>query len=73
MWCVPLFLASTWFVLLSVCDHSQGFYFPPNHRRWYIVFWGLFQQTNKTKIEEEEGTGIASDVEVRIRPPLVII
>ena len=26
---VPLSLASTWFVPLSVCDHSQGVSFPP--------------------------------------------
>ena len=46
---VPLSLESTWHVPLSVCDHSQGFYFPPNHRRWSIVCRVLFQQTNKQK------------------------
>ena len=25
--------------------HSQGVYFPPNHRRWSVVFRVLFQQT----------------------------
>ena len=45
----------TRFVPLSVCDHSHGVYFPPNHRRRSIVFRVLFQQTNKQthKIHEK--------------------
>jgi len=32
-----------------MCDHSQGVYFPSNHRRWSIILRVLFQQTNKKK------------------------
>jgi hypothetical protein len=39
--CVPLPVCDH-----SVCDHSQGVYFPPNRRR-SKVFRVLFQQTNK--------------------------
>jgi len=44
---VPVALASTWLEPLSVCDHSQRIYFPPNHRRWSIVF--PFYSNNKKK------------------------
>ena len=27
---IEMSLVRRWFVLLPVCDHSQGFYFPPN-------------------------------------------
>jgi len=45
-WFVPLSLVYTWFVTLSVCDHSQGVYFPPTWR-WSMVFWGLFLKKKK--------------------------
>jgi len=48
-WFVPLSLACTSrFVPLSVCDHSQGVYFLPNHRR-RSLFFGFYynKQTNK--------------------------
>jgi len=42
-----IFLVCTWFVPLPLCDHSQGVYFPSQHRRRSIVFRVLFQETNK--------------------------
>ena len=46
-WYVPLSLANTWLVPLSVCDHSQGIYFTSNHKKLSVVLRVLFQQTNK--------------------------
>ena len=44
---MPLSLVRTWFLPLPVCDHSQGFYFPPN--TWGGLWVFGFYSNKQTK------------------------